>query len=234
MKTLTCIALEDEAPAIELLRSYLSHFPGLRLKAHFTNAFEAREFLKNESVDVLFLDIQLPGISGMEFLKILDHRPLVVVTSAYDEHAIEAFGLEVFDYLLKPYSLVRFTKTVDRIERHFSPSPAAEDKTVTLKDGWEYRKIRLSELKYIESQREYLLFYLKNGDTIRTRMTMSEGMAFFLPQSILRIHRSFLVPVNHIKAVSATEVVLESKSLPIGRSYREKVLDYWTNRSIIE
>lgn len=227
MKTITCIAIEDEAPAIGLLQSYLAHFKGFALKAHFTNALAAREILREESVDVLFLDIQLPGISGMDFLRLLDRPPLVVITSAYDDHALEAFGLEVFDYLLKPYSLARFAKTIDRIERHCKPSESSEDRVISLKEGWDYRKFRFSELSYIESQREYLVFYLINGESIKVRMTMQEGVELFAPEKVLRIHRSFLVPTDKIKSVSPSEATIESTTLPIGRSYREKVLDFW-------
>jgi len=230
MKTYTCIAIEDEAPAIGLLQSYLEHFPHFELKEHFTSALKARDYLKSHKVDVLFLDIQLPGISGMDFLKVLDKIPLVVVTSAYDEHAIEAFGLEVFDYLLKPYSLARFTQTIDRIERQMKPSVFHDDPIITIKEGWDYRRFRFSDLIYIESQREYLLFFLKNGETYKVRMTMEEGMTLFPNNSMIRTHRSFMVPLKEIKAVSHSEITLFSKTLPLGRSYRDKVLDFWRSK----
>jgi len=227
LKKITCIAIEDEAPAIGLIQNYLKNFPGFTLKSHFVNAFAARDFLKNENIDVIFLDIQLPGISGMDFLRMLESPPLVIITSAYDEHAIEAFDLEVFDYLLKPYSLARFTQTIDRIERHFNPSDKETDEVITVKEGWEYRKFRFSELSYIESQKEYLIFRLSRGESHRTRMSMEEGMALFSPGKLLRIHRSFMVATNQIKAVTPREVILQTKSLPIGRSYQKKVLDFW-------
>jgi len=227
MRTFKCIAIEDEAPAIGLLESYLEHFPQFELKEHFTSALKARDYLKSQKVDVMFLDIQLPGISGMDFLKVLDKTPLVVVTSAYDEHAIEAFGLEVFDYLLKPYSLARFTRTIDRLERQMKSSVYHDDPIITIKEGWDYRRFRFSELIYIESQREYLLFFLKNGETNKVRMTMEEGLALFPTHSMIRIHRSFIVPLKEIKAVSHSEVTLVSKTLPLGRSYRDKVLNFW-------
>jgi DNA-binding LytR/AlgR family response regulator len=231
MKSFNCIAIEDEAPAIGLLQSYLEYFPNFELKEHFTSALKARDYLKSNQVDVLFLDIQLPGISGMEFLKVLENPPLVVITSAYDEHAIEAFGLEVFDYLLKPYSLARFTRTIDRIERHMKPAVHHDDPLITVKEGWDYRRFRFSELCYIESQREYLLFFLKNGESYKVRMTMEEGLALFPTNSMIRIHRSFIVPLKEIKAVSHSEVTLSSKTLPLGRSYRNQVLDFWRNKS---
>jgi len=227
VKSINCIALEDEAPAIGLLQNYLGHFPEFCLTAHFVNAFEARSFLRKEQVDVIFLDIQLPGISGMDFLKLLENPPLVVITSAYDEHAIEAFGLEVFDYLLKPYSLARFTKTIDRIERRFARSEEKSTKIIKVQEGREIRKLDLEKVTYIESQREYMLFYLDDGGNIKTRMTMQEGEALFPSEHLIRIHRSFLVPKTKIKAVSRTEVILESTTLPIGRSYREKVRSLW-------
>lgn len=230
MKSFTCIAIEDEAPAIGLLESYLEHFPDFELKKHFTNALKARDFIRSEQVDVLFLDIQLPGISGMDFLRVLDKPPLVVITSAYDEHAIEAFGLEVFDYLLKPYSLARFTQTINRIEKHFRPSEINADPLITVKESWDYRRFKFSELNYIESQREYLLFFLKGGESYKVRMTMEEGLDLFPPNSMIRIHRSFMVPLKEIKAVSHSEVTLYSKTLPLGRSYRNKVLDFWRTK----
>jgi len=230
MRTFKCIAIEDEAPAIGLLESYLEHFSNFELKEHFTNALKARDYMKSQKVDVLFLDIQLPGISGMDFLRVMDNPPLVVITSAYDEHALEAFGLEVFDYLLKPYSLARFTKTVDRIERNFKPSKQLADPTITVKEGWDYKKFRFSELNYIESQREYLLFFLSGGKVYKVRMNMEEGLALFPGDSMLRIHRSFMVPLSKIQAVSHSELTLNSKVLPLGRSYRDKVLNYWKSR----
>jgi len=230
MKSYTCIAIEDEAPAIGLLQSYLEHFPHFKLQEHFTSALKARDYLKSHKVDVLFLDIQLPGISGMDFLKVLDNPPLVVITSAYDEHAIEAFGLEVFDYLLKPYSLARFTKTIDRIERQKESAVSGTESLITIKEGWDYRRFRFSDLSYIESQREYLLIFLKNGETYKVRMTMEEGLALFPSGSMVRIHRSFIVPLKEIKAVSHSEVSLFSKTLPLGRSYRDKVLDFWRSK----
>jgi DNA-binding LytR/AlgR family response regulator len=222
-----CIAVEDEAPAIELLKVYISHFPHFVLAETFSNALEARTYLKKAEVDVLFLDIQLPGISGMDFLKLLQKPPHVVITSAYSDHAIDAFGLEVVDYLLKPFPLARFAQTIDRLERKLMPQP--KNPSITVKEGYDYKKFKISELLYVESQREYLIFYLVNGQEVKARMSMEDGLKLFPKESLLRIHRSFMVAVGKIDSMSANTVMVRDKSIPIGRSYRERVLEHWQN-----
>ena len=227
MNKIVCIAIEDEAPAIELLHTYISHFPQFELAATFSNALSAREYLKNHEVDVLFLDIQLPGISGMEFLKLLQDPPQVVITSAFSNHAIDAFGFDVLDYLLKPFPLVRFAKTIDRLERKLNPQ--SHNASITVKEGYDYKKFKLSELLYIESRREYLIFFLVDGQEVKTRMSMEDGLKLFPKASMLRVHRSFMVAVEKIDSMSANTVVLSDKTILIGRSYRERFLDYWHN-----
>jgi DNA-binding LytR/AlgR family response regulator len=227
MRPLNCIIVEDEAPAVEVLENYMKHFDGIQLLASFTGVMDALSFMKQQRVDVIFLDIQLPLMTGREFLDILEEKPLIIVTSAYSEYAVEAFDREVFDYLLKPYSLSRFTKMVKRLEQFFQKEAEPEETDVLVKHGYQQSKVRLSQIEYMESQREYLIFHLRDGQQVVSRMTMKEGISLFPKHSILRIHRSFLVPLERIKSISPSSVSIGSKELPLGKSYRAIVMEKW-------
>ncbi|MFZ6052610.1 LytR/AlgR family response regulator transcription factor [Halocola ammonii] len=231
MDNLRCILIEDEQPASEILRNYLGNFPNFTLEEHFVNVFKAQEYLHRHKVDVIFLDIQLPGMSGMDFLKTLEQKPLIVVTSAYEQHALEAFDLEVFDYLLKPYSLIRFTKTIQRICRHFRVYDISGEEegsqSIHVKSGREDYKIPVESIRYIESQKEYVLINLKDGTQISTRMTMTETLQKLPEGDFMQIHRSFIVSIPFIKATTSTEVVLGNQRLPIGRAYKKLVEERW-------
>lgn len=224
-----CVLIEDEQPAIEILKTYLINYPEFDLRASFGNAFQAQDYLREHAIDLLFLDLNLPGINGLDFLKSLKNPPLVIITSAYDEYANEAFDLEVFDYLLKPYSLSRFNRSIARIKNQFSASETKLTATayIHLKSGTQQHKVKIDEIDYIESQREFLLFFREGKEVIKSRMTMQEAMNLLKDQGFIQIHRSFLVNLNRVKITRSNEIHIKSKVLPIGRSYKTAVIEAW-------
>ena len=224
-----CLLIEDEKPAVEILKTYLKNYPEFELRGNFTNVFDAQDYLRKHQIDILFLDINLPGITGLEFIKGLKNSPLIIITSAYDEHAIEAYDLDVFDYLLKPYSLSRFNRSIIRLKKHFSSSDTKSNnrEQILIKSGINMVKIPLEKIIYIESQREFLLFFVDGQAAIKTRMTIQEALDLLTIKDFTQIHRSFLVNLNHIKSINSNEVLIKTIKLPIGRSYKAAVNQVW-------
>jgi DNA-binding LytR/AlgR family response regulator len=223
-----CIIIEDEPIAAEILAEYVAQTPFLELTHICHNALAALEVVRSEPVDVLFLDINLPKLNGLEFLKSLRRPPKVIITSAHHEYAIQGFDLQVVDYLLKPVEFSRFTKAAQKLLSPVRPSePGALFKptrpfyffTVSKRSV----KIYLDEILYIES--------LKESVTIRTidksyatSYQLGELEEMLRNDDFLRIHRSFMVSVNKIRAYSTTEVEVGNRILPIGRSHKEYVM----------
>ncbi|MEQ8359957.1 MAG: LytTR family DNA-binding domain-containing protein [Cytophagales bacterium] len=231
MDKISCILVEDEEPAIEIFNNFIADHENIECKAHFYDAFKAQSYLIENQVDVIFLDIQLPGITGMEFLKIVKNRPLVVICSAYAEHAIEAFDFEVFDYLLKPYSKVRFANTVQRLLLQLNKGSFRKEygknSSIEVKSQNKYYKIFPDEINYIESKRDKVIFNLNGDRELISRMTMEEVLNLLPANNFLRIHRSYIVNSTKINAISAHGVSLGNINIPIGRSYHESVKQYW-------
>ena len=221
-----CIVVEDELPARALLKSYLAELNNWQLVADFDNAIDALSFLAQNSVDVLFLDIQLPKLSGISFLRTLENPPLVVITTAYSEHAVEAFELTVFDYLLKPYPFERFLRTINRINGHLQTNtkqvPAEEEAFLMVRENRRNIKLPIAEIQFIESQKEYVRIVCPTRE-LRTRTGITQIEELLAEHDFLRVHRSFLVATNKIEAFSGTEITIGKFNLPIGRLYQRDV-----------
>jgi two-component system, LytTR family, response regulator len=229
-REISCILVEDEAPAAEILKSYLENFHDFHFSGYFVNAFDAQEFLGHNPVDLAFLDIQLPGLTGLEFLKSLQNPPLIVITSAYSEHGVEAYDLQVFDYLLKPYSLERFAKTVNRVRGHLNSN--TENRTAGFDDSLIFRvdrkdkKLRAEEILLVESQKEYVKI-VTGEEAFLTKMGIAE-LRDKLPDSMfLRVHRSFLVNRKAIRAFGPSSIDLGFVQVPVGRLYRKEAYSKW-------
>jgi DNA-binding LytR/AlgR family response regulator len=231
MKPTVCIIIEDEFPASEILKSYLKEIPNWHINAVFENAIDAINYLVDHTVDVIFVDIKLPQLSGISFIRTLNQPPIIVVTTAYNEHAVEAFELVVFDYLLKPYSFERFVKTINRINHQLANG--SDSLEIPLKEESPYIivnenrvqvKLLLSEICFLESQKEYVLIICDNR-LVKTKMGITR-MAELLPKELfLRIHRSFMVNKRKIESYSTKKIVVKDQTLPIGRYYQKLVLE---------
>ena len=237
---LKCLIVEDEPIAQEILKSYIDKTDLLEISAQLNNAIEAFSFIQNNPISLLFLDIKMPQMSGIELLKALSHKPKVIITSAYRDYAIDAFDLDVVDYLLKPFSFERFLKAVSKGMNEATgikggdgsvKSFQKEKPFIFVKGNKQLQKIYIEEILYIESQRDYLKFKLVEGQEIITRQTIGYYEQFLPAQLFIRIHRSFIVAVNKIKAAETTRLLTGNTYLPIGRNYKANVLDFLKNIS---
>jgi DNA-binding LytR/AlgR family response regulator len=232
---LKCLIVEDEPIAQDILKSYIDKTDFFEVSAQMTNAIDAFSFLQNNPVNLLFLDIKMPQMSGIELLKALSNKPKVIITSAYRDYAIEAFDLDVIDYLLKPFSFERFLKAVSKVSNDTSGNGtnqpvqkpfATERSFFFVKGNKQLQKIYVDEIVYIESQRDYLKFKLMGEQDIVTRQTIGYYEQFLPAQLFIRIHRSFIVAIDKIKAAEVNRLLIGLQYLPIGRNYKQHVFEY--------
>src|SRR5688572_29601028 len=219
----SCIIVEDEPLAAEVLTDYINQVPFLELKGVCADAIYAMEVLQREKVDLIFLDIHLPKLKGLEFLESLKNPPAVIITSAYNEYALQGFDLNVVDYLLKPIRFNRFLKAVNKLKQQQDatlPSSThipGERLYIFFNEGKKRVKIYLDEILFIESLREYVRITTRDK-SILTKFQLSEIEGLLAKNNFLRIHRSFIVAKDKIDAFTATDVVVSGKQIPIGRS----------------
>jgi len=225
-----CIIVEDEPLAAEILVDYISQVPFLQLKSVCSDAIYAMEVLQTEKIDLIFLDIHLPKLKGMDFLESLKTPPSVIITSAYKDYAIQAFEVSVIDYLLKPIRFNRFLKAVGKINQPArgalsEPAQAAaeERKYLYFNVGKRKVKIFIDEILMIESLREYVRITTPDKN-ILVKFQLNEMEEMLSKNIFLRIHRSFIVSKDKISAFTATGVEIDGKQIPIGRSYKEVVI----------
>lgn len=233
MKT-RCLVIDDEPLARDLMRSHISKLDNFEIVAECSDAMKALQVLRDEKVDLMFMDIQMPQITGFEFLKILKNRPKVIITTAYREYALEGFELDVVDFLLKPITFERFLKSVNKFyqeqEEQTSNAPVfnevvnGEEPFIYVKENKRVIKVNLGEILYIEGLSEYVQIYTDRKKIItKTSMTNLEDK---LPvDGFLRIHKSFIVSTARIEAFTAHSVEVPGKEIPIGRSYKNTVLN---------
>lgn len=228
MSNYNCIIVEDEPLAAEVLQDYISQVSFLTLKGVCTDALYAMEMLQKEKIDLMFLDIHLPKLKGLDFLKTLSHPPKVIFTTAHHEYAINGYELNALDYLLKPIEFSRFCQAVNKMNTIPGPAAIIHEPASTEK-GYYYfnvgkKKIKLltDDILYIESVKEYVKVVTKEKSII-TKFMLSQMEELMTKHNFLRIHRSFLVSKSKIDAFTATDVEINNKLLPIGRSYKESV-----------
>jgi two-component system, LytTR family, response regulator len=221
-----CIVIEDEPLAVKVLTGYVALVPFLELRATFKDAILATDYLRNNPVDLIFLDIHLPKLKGMVFLKTLAHPPAVIVTTAYHQYAVEGFNLNVTDYLLKPFDFERFLKAVNKVKSAQDGKQAVpenrEKDFIFLNVQKKKVKILFSEVLYIESQREYIKVVTTKKEYL-SKMSTREIEELLPANDFKRIHRSFIVSIDKIESYTAEMVELNSVSIPIGREYKEVI-----------
>lgn len=223
MSKLRCIIIEDEPLAVKVLSDYIEQVPFLELVGSFKDAILATEWLRTNQVDLMFLDIHLPKLKGMAFLKTLTHPPAVIITSAYHEYAIEGFNLNVTDYLLKPFEFERFLVAVNKVKSASTVQPhhLPEQKDYLFLNVQKKKvKVLFSEILYIESQREYVRIVTSKKEYF-SKLTTHEIESMLPPHLFKRIHRSFIVALNKIDSYTAEAVDINGVSIPIGKGYRD-------------
>ena len=223
MSKIKCIIIEDEPLAVKILADYVAQVPFLELQGTFKDAILATEFLHDHSTDLIFLDIHLPKLKGMAFLKTLTHPPAVIITTAYHQYAVEGFDLNVTDYLLKPIEFERFLVAVNKVKATQKRTESAETKDYLFLSV-QKKKVRISfsDIAYIESQREYIRI-VTTRQAYLSKMSTNEIEELLPAGKFRRIHRSFIVSVNKIESYTAEAVEVNGISIPIGRGYRDVI-----------
>ena len=234
--TLTCVVVEDEPLARHLMEQYILKVSHLQLVKSFSNPLVALDFLRTNSVDILFSDIQMPEITGISLLKILPKKPLVILTTAYSEYALEGYELDVVDYLLKPITLERFLKAVERATQRFSPlsnvlfpetmlPSEPSPQSIFVKDGTKLVKIRLNEILYIEGLKDYVSIYTKDRKVV-TLQTLKSLEAQLLPYQFIRVHHSYIVSFGTIDAIEKEKIQIGKVWIPISDTYRKSFKEF--------
>jgi len=221
-----CLVLDDEPLAVEILCDYIGKVPGLECAGTFRKPLQALEFLRKNDVDLVFLDIRMPELSGLQFLKSLPHPPLVIFTTAYSRYAAESYEYDAVDYLLKPIEFDRFLKAVHKARALAAAPPkktTVPDKSVLIKSGTKFFRTRWDDIRYVKGAGNYVAFVTKNRE-ILSLMTM-QNAADLLPGAIfVRIHKSYIVNIHHLDVVEESEVRIGESRIPIGDAYRADFL----------
>lgn len=237
---LTCMIVDDEPMALNLVESYVEKTPFLKLKKKCSSAIEALQFIKTETVDVLFLDIQMPDLSGLEFSKMLPKHTRVVFTTAFDEYALEGFKVEALDYLLKPFDYAEFLSAANKALEWFSlvkgnNQTSVSDKKEFLFVKSEYKQVRikLSDVLYFEGLKDYIKIWLKdNPKAILTLMSL-KSLEEELPQTeFMRVHRSFIVSLKNIEVIERSQIIINKQRITVSEQYKPKFLEYINDNSL--
>lgn len=229
MQKIRCIIIEDEPLAVKILRDYIEAIPYLECQGIFREAIGASLFLQTTAVDLIFLDIHLPKLKGLAFLRTLTHPPAVIVTTAYHQYAVEGFELNVVDYLLKPFSFERFVAAVNKVPKYLQSTLLLDNesfaKETALFVSIERKKVKivLDTLLYVESAREYIRIVTTQGE-FRAKISTHEMEALLPKAQFVRIHRSFIVAVDKIDVFTKEEVMIQGQAIPIGKAYKQALL----------
>lgn len=225
-----CIAIDDEPLALDVLEDFISKVPFLKLFKTCQSAVEAIEVLHQENIQLIFLDIQMPQISGVQFLKSLEQRPKVIFTTAYSDYALEGFNLDAVDYLLKPFTFERFLKAVNKAYQQINmqlvagdqPNPAVKD-YMFVKSGYDIIKVQYKQIRYIEGLKDYVKIH--TDEKIVVSLMSMKTLADDLPAHFIRVHRSFIVNFERITLVQKRKVFIQKVEIPIGEVYRDAFLE---------
>lgn len=223
---LQAIVIDDEPKALEVIRELTQKVTFIEVKGYFTDSFEALGFMQQNQIDLLFLDINMPDISGIQFVKTIPDPPMIVFTTAYSEFAVEGFDLNAIDYLLKPFSLARFLKACNKAYEQYrlkqKPKAAESLPDVFIKSGYEQVRLELDNLMYAESSGNYVQFVTKDRK-IASRLTMSEAEALLPVANFIRIHRSYIVALKSITRFDRKTVWIGTIELPVGPAYLPEI-----------
>ncbi|PRY14325.1 LytTR family two component transcriptional regulator [Pontibacter ummariensis] len=233
-----CIVVDDEPFALELAAEYVKKTPFLELVGTFTNPFKALSFMMEQEVHLLFLDINMPELSGIQLLNSLPHKPMVVFTTAYPEYGAESYEYNAVDYLLKPINYVRFLRAANKALELWNlkkqPQAAAtaseqapvtaEKEYVLIKSGTQTFKVKVEDILYVEGAGNYMSFYTK-GKKILSLLSMKEVLDLLPNDQFVRVHKSYVVSLRHLQVIERHQVLVEGKPIPLGLTYREQFLE---------
>lgn len=220
------IAIDDEPFALEVIRSLAAKVPFLEVKAYFNDAFAAIDYLAKEPVDLMFLDIKMPDISGIELMESLQQKPLVIFTTAYAEHAVTSYEFNALDYLLKPFAFTRFLKACNKAHEQilFKQKSVSVADSIFIKTGYEQVKIMFNELLYLEGAGNYMIFVMTDGRRIMSRLKISEVVSLLPTDKFVRVHRSYIVNKDKVHRIERHQLRVGQNIVPVGGSFDVKNL----------
>lgn len=235
--SIRCIAIDDEPMALEKLKSYIQKIPYMELVAACDSPADAIQIMSDTAVDAVFVDINMPDMNGLDFVKVLPEMPLVVFTTAYSEYAVESYRVRAVDYLLKPYTFEEFQRAADYVQQQWlakqkAPVAPADSDNVFLKVDYRYIRVSLKDIVFIEGMNEYLKIHLVSGDPYLVHTSFKQ-INNHLPENFLQVHRSYVVNVNHICEVERSVILLKGgKRISVSDSNKDMFMAYLKNRSL--
>jgi DNA-binding LytR/AlgR family response regulator len=231
-----CLVIDDEPKAVEILSDYIEKVPNLDCTGTFRDPLKALNHIQSNPTDLLFLDINMPDLSGIQFLNALEHHPLVIFTTAYSEYALDSYDYDAVDYLLKPIEFDRFLKAVNKAFSRYTEKKKGElprrgdSSTLFIKSGTDYHKLDTRNILYIKGAGNYLTFVTLQKE-ILTLLTMNEALEI-LPPQFHRIHKSFIINLDHVDSIDTEEVKIKDQRIPIGDHYRDNLFRVIKNKKL--
>jgi two-component system response regulator LytT len=230
---ISVIAIDDEPLALQLVTGYIEKTPGLKLSGEFDNPIDASEYLKDEKVDLIFVDIQMPDLSGIEFTRLMEKGPKVIFTTAYEKYALDGYKLEIVDYLLKPFSYEEFLKAVQKVEKLIALEQNATIKVdansefLFLKSDYKIKRLNFNDILYIEGLKDYVKVYTRNQPKPVLSLTTLKSLEAKLPANrFMRVHRSFIVNLEKIDTIERSRIIFGKTYIPVSDQYKEKFQEY--------
>jgi two-component system, LytTR family, response regulator len=227
---ITSIAIDDEPIALELLSGYASRTEGLDLLKTYTNPLDALKYLKNFAVDLLFLDIQMPDISGLNLCKLVDQSTMVIFTTAYSKYAVEGFEMSAIDYLLKPIEYTRFLAAVTKArdyKDYFNKDVKNTDKYIHVRSEYSLVKLAVKEIEFIESFDDFINIHITGRKPVMTLMSLKSILELLSSDQFMRVHRSFIIPLNRVRSVRNNRIQLTNIEIPIGVRHKEEFMGWF-------
>ena len=230
---ISAIALDDEPPALKVIESFCGQTDSIELQKSFTQPNEALKHLRKFPVDLLFLDIQMPSMSGIDFYKSLNQETMVIFTTAHSQFALEGFNLNAIDYLLKPFSIQRFQQAVAKANDFYNythQTDKIQNQYLFIRADYKLMKISISDILFIEGLNDYVKIHVLNQKTIITRMTMKTIQEKLPSKEFIRVHRSYIVPFSKIESIRNKTIFLSGKEIPVGGIYEEDLFNLFNNK----
>ncbi len=234
--TVTCVIIDDEPAAVEVLANFADRTPNLTLLRTFRDPLQALSFLRDTKVDLIFLDINMPELNGMELLKVLVHPPLVIFTTAYTEYAIESYEKNAVDYLLKPVTFERFLIAANKAQSRLtntiseasstSQTASTNEEIIYLKSGPKTHRIALNDVRYLEKDGHYISFYLSDKKVV-ARLSMKDVFEVIPKAKFIQVHKSFIISISHVKTIERHQIKIEELYIPIGKTHRKAVHEFF-------
>ena len=232
MDNIKCIAIDDEPLALALIAAYAQKLPYLDMVAQCSSAFEAVKVVETQDIDLMFVDVNMPDFNGLEFVKSLSHKPLLIFTTAYSEYALEGFKVDALDYLLKPFSFAEFSKAANKARNQFELMQKSQvsnsvteidDNYLFIKSEYKLVRINFSDILYIEGMREYVRIHLLDQDPVMSLLSMKSLEEKLPDAKFMRVHRSYIVNLDHVKSVERFRILYNNKvAIPVSDNYKSK------------